>query len=77
MLAKADVVVAEVTQKSLGVGYELGRAEAIGKPILALYRGAKQDLSAMIAGNPYITLACYTEPTDIPGLLKTFLEHQS
>lgn len=32
------VVVAEVTQPSLGVGYELGRAVALGKPILCLFR---------------------------------------
>ena len=32
------VVVAEVTQPSLGVGYEIGRAVAFGKTILCLYR---------------------------------------
>lgn len=32
------MVVAEVTQPSLGVGYELGRAVALGKPILCLFR---------------------------------------
>jgi hypothetical protein len=32
------VVVAEVTQPSLGVGYEIGRAVAMNKKILCLYR---------------------------------------
>ena len=32
------VLVAEVTQVSLGVGYELGRAVAMGKKTLCLYR---------------------------------------
>lgn len=32
------MVVAEVTQPSLGVGYELGWAVALGKPILCLFR---------------------------------------
>ena len=32
------VVVAEVTQPSLGVGYELGRAKAMNKKILCLFR---------------------------------------
>lgn len=32
------VLVAEVTQVSLGVGYEIGRAVAMSKPILCLYR---------------------------------------
>ena len=31
-------IVAEVTQPSLGVGYELGRAVAMGKRILCIYR---------------------------------------
>lgn len=32
------MVVAEVTQPSLGVGYELGRAVALHKPVLCLFR---------------------------------------
>ncbi len=32
------VLVAEVTQVSMGVGYEIGRAVAMGKKILCLYR---------------------------------------
>ncbi|XP_072689045.1 5-hydroxymethyl-dUMP N-hydrolase isoform X1 [Canis lupus baileyi] len=37
-LQQADVVVAEVTQPSLGVGYELGQAMALNKRILCLFR---------------------------------------
>ena len=33
-----SVLVAEVTQPSLGVGYEIGRAVTMKKPILCLYR---------------------------------------
>lgn len=32
------VLVAEVTQPSLGVGYEIGRAVALGKVIICLFR---------------------------------------
>lgn len=35
-LLESDFVIAEVTQPSLGVGYELGFAEAKGKPVLCL-----------------------------------------
>ncbi|KAM6185120.1 5-hydroxymethyl-dUMP N-hydrolase [Rhynchocyon petersi] len=50
-LQQADVVVAEVTQPSLGVGYELGRAVALNKPILCLFRPQSgRVLSAMIRG---------------------------
>ncbi len=48
----ADIIVGEVTQPSSGVGYELGLAESVGKPVICLSR-EKEDrrLSAMIAGN--------------------------
>ncbi|KAJ0067282.1 hypothetical protein NL108_015797, partial [Boleophthalmus pectinirostris] len=37
-LRQSHVVVAEVTQPSLGVGYELGRAKDLNKPVLCLFR---------------------------------------
>jgi len=50
---EADAVIAEVTNPSLGVGYEIGKAEALGKPVLALFRSIDgKKLSAMIAGSP-------------------------
>jgi len=50
-LRQCHVVVAEVTVASLGVGYELGRAVAMGKNVLCLYRPQEgQLLSAMIRG---------------------------
>ncbi|XP_078011472.1 5-hydroxymethyl-dUMP N-hydrolase isoform X2 [Phascolarctos cinereus] len=45
------VVVAEVTQPSLGVGYELGRAVALNKRVLCLFHPQSgRVLSAMIRG---------------------------
>ncbi|XP_059086447.1 2'-deoxynucleoside 5'-phosphate N-hydrolase 1-like isoform X2 [Tigriopus californicus] len=38
LLDECDVVVAEVTVPSLGVGFEIGSAVAMGKRILCLYR---------------------------------------
>ncbi|XP_071778883.1 LOW QUALITY PROTEIN: 5-hydroxymethyl-dUMP N-hydrolase [Centroberyx gerrardi] len=50
-LRSADVIVAEVTQPSLGVGYELGRAVAMKKKIFCLFRPSSgRTLSAMIRG---------------------------
>ncbi|KAK3554768.1 hypothetical protein QTP70_033463, partial [Hemibagrus guttatus] len=50
-LAQSDVVVAEVTQPSLGVGYEIGQATAMKKRILCLFRPSSgRVLSAMIRG---------------------------
>ncbi|XP_005951398.1 2'-deoxynucleoside 5'-phosphate N-hydrolase 1 isoform X2 [Haplochromis burtoni] len=50
-LRQSDVVVAEVTQPSLGVGYELGRAVDMKKKIFCLFRPSSgRILSAMIRG---------------------------
>lgn len=52
-MLEADVVVAEVTVPSLGVGYEIGRAMEMNKPILCLFRpNTGRRLSAMIGGAP-------------------------
>ena len=61
-LESADAVIAEVTSPSLGVGYELGIAEKLGKPILCLYDDSDHNLnlSAMISGNHKITAFRYT-----------------
>ncbi len=59
-LTGADVVVAEVTTVSMGVGYEIGQAVAMEKRILCLYRPSPgKKLSAMIAGCPGLTLVEY------------------
>ena len=52
-LESADAVIAEVTNPSLGVGYELGIAEKLGKPVLCLYEDSNDNtkLSAMVSGN--------------------------
>jgi nucleoside 2-deoxyribosyltransferase len=51
-LRSAACVVAECTVPSLGVGYELGQAEAMGIPCLVLFRPSKgRSLSAMLRGN--------------------------
>jgi nucleoside 2-deoxyribosyltransferase len=55
-LRNADAVVAEVSAPSLGVGYELGKAEELDKPILCLHRIGKKKLSAMIRGNLKVTV---------------------
>ena len=56
------MVIAEVTNPSLGVGYELGYAEKLNKPILCLFDGdSGGKLSAMVRGNPYNIIATYSE----------------
>ena len=70
---ETNVVVAEVTTPSLGVGYELGIAEMLEKPILALYREIEgKSLSAMVSGNSYITVKAYTDLDDAKGIISEY-----
>ena len=51
-LIAADIVIAEVSTPSLGVGYELGMSHKLNKPVLCLYKKQKESrLSAMINGD--------------------------
>ena len=59
-LKSADLVIAEVTTPSLGVGYELGIAEKLNIPVLCLYRKTTgKRLSAMISGNQKFKCQAY------------------
>ncbi len=70
---EADVIVAEVSTPSLGVGYELGQAEALGKPILCLYRPQEgKRLSAMVSGNSYMPIREYQTIEDVRSIFKDF-----
>ncbi len=46
-----DVLIAEVSTPSHGVGYEIGYALHLGKPVLCLHR-AEKTVSKMLTGNP-------------------------
>jgi len=79
LLQNSNVVVAEVTQPSLGVGYEIGRAVAMGLPILCLYRPQEGKLlSGMIRGmdNGHDLRAVDYEVEQVDGVLKTFLNQE-
>ncbi|MEX2053978.1 MAG: nucleoside 2-deoxyribosyltransferase [Candidatus Colwellbacteria bacterium] len=72
-LEEADVVVAEVTTPSLGVGYEIAKAEG-KKPILCLYREQQgRRLSAMIEGSPMVKVERYENLKDVERILQDFL----
>lgn len=72
-LREADVVVAEVTTPSLGVGYEIGLAESLEKRILCLYREQEDSrVSAMVLGNRNLSIAQYESITDIEAYLQDY-----
>lgn len=65
-LLAADIVVAEVTVVSMGVGYEIGRAVAAGKDVICLYRQRPdRELSAMISGCTHVLLIKYENINDV------------
>ena len=73
-LMESDIMVAEATNPSLGVGYEIGRAIEIGKNIICLYRKkSDKQLSAMIKGNKNIEVLEYRNIEEIKQSLKTYL----
>lgn len=65
-IKEADVVVAEVTTPSLGVGYELGLAQSLNKDVVCLFRNIDdKKLSAMVAGNSYMKVFNYQTIEDV------------
>lgn len=77
-LQAADVLVAEVTTVSMGVGYEIGRAVEAGKPVLCLFRpGLGKNLSAMIAGCDELEIANYRTLDEAQKRIIDFCRQQS
>ncbi|MFO7570626.1 MAG: nucleoside 2-deoxyribosyltransferase [Smithellaceae bacterium] len=74
-LNACDCVVAEVTVPSLGVGYELGWATALKKPVLCLHRPVSgRPVSAMIAGCSGIQTTAYATPDEAEAIMAAFLQ---
>ncbi|WP_276840737.1 nucleoside 2-deoxyribosyltransferase [Anaerovibrio lipolyticus] len=69
-LRECDVVVAECTQVSLGVGYELAYAEAHNKEVHIFYRPNETQLSAMLSGNEYFKIHRYNSEDELLELVK-------
>lgn len=73
-LRSCDLLVAEVTRPSLGVGYEIGKATEWGLKVLCVYRpSVTPSLSAMIAGSN-ATVRQYNNPSELSTF---FAEHFS
>ena len=74
LLKECDLVIAECTCPSLGVGYELAFAERHGKPCHIFYDRTKVQLSAMLKGDPYFNIHPYENAEDIFPTLDIILE---
>jgi hypothetical protein len=73
---EADAIIAEVTQPSFGVGYEIAKAEQWHKPVLVLfYKDSGRRLSPMIVGDPNVTVFEYSDAAETKPAIKKFLKN--
>jgi len=69
-----EVLVAEVSTPSHGVGYEVAYALSLNKPVLCVYR-AGRPVSKMLSGNshPSISVKSYRDAEEAVELIRGFL----
>lgn len=73
-IRESDALIAEVSVPSHGVGYEIGFALGLGKPVLALYQQGR-NVSKMISGNPDANLCvmAYQSSGNAIAIIREFL----
>jgi len=78
-IADADVLVAEVSMPSTGVGYEVATARyRFGIPVICLYRAAyTKRCTAMVSGDRGIELIEYDDSAQMLGRLRAALAKYS
>lgn len=75
MVQEADLIFAEISQPSLGVGYEIWYAEAMNKDVMVFFRTtSEQRLSVMINGNSDIEIHYYANIDEARTLLKDLFD---
>lgn len=72
-LRECDMVIAECTNASLGVGYEMAYAEMHQKPVHIFINKTKARLSAMLSGDTYFHLHPYSNEDELFGILTDLL----
>jgi 2'-deoxynucleoside 5'-phosphate N-hydrolase len=78
-IAEADVLVAEVSMPSTGVGYEIATSRyRFGIPVICLYRSAyTRRCTAMVSGDREIDLIEYDDAAEMLGRLRETLAKYS
>lgn len=73
-MRSADALIAEVSVPSHGVGYEIGFALDLGKPVLCLHEQGRA-VSKMITGNPHpnLTIRAYQTSAQAADLAREFV----
>ena len=77
-IKESDRLVAEVTTPSHGVGYEIGYALMLNKPVLCIYN-QEAVVSKMITGNPHplLSVQAYRDLSEAEQLLRKYLADSS
>lgn len=73
-IQQCDCIIAECTNPSLGVGYELAYGEKYQKPIYILYRPLQTQLSAMLKGNAYFKIYRYETLDEVYPIIDAILQ---
>ncbi len=74
-LRESDIVIAECTHTSLGVGYELGYAESKGIPCHIFYKKSMTQLSAMLNGNSNFYIHPYENMQEMFKIIDDILKN--
>jgi nucleoside 2-deoxyribosyltransferase len=74
-LEEADLVVAEITNPSLGVGAEIADAIHLKIPVLAVYKREYADqISAYIRGKPGVVCRAYSDHRELKEVIRKFVQ---
>jgi len=73
-LRESDIVIAECSTPSLGVGYELAFAEKLGKPVHIFHNTGRGTLSAMLTGDSYFSVHPYETEAELFRLVEEALK---
>lgn len=70
-LNDADMVIAEITNPSLGVGAEIADAVNLGIPVLCVYRTEyERQISAYIRGKPGVVCMAYSTDEELKEVIR-------
>jgi nucleoside 2-deoxyribosyltransferase len=73
-LREADLVIAEITNPSLGVGAEIADAVHLGIPVLAIYKKEYENqISAYISGKTGVACRAYSGYEELKEVIKEFV----
>lgn len=75
---QADLIFAEFTVPSLGVGYEIGYADKSNKKIIGIYdETVTPKISTMLRGNKRLKIIPYTDINEIISNLENIIKEEN